>query len=87
MLLSVADDYCGARVPMDRVPHAQSVTRNRMTPLEPSFADHSMTADAVAQFMALCLGHPTHGYYMTRDPLGARGDFITAPRSARCLAN
>ena len=29
--------------------------------------------------MALCLAHPEHGYYMTRDPLGARGDFITAP--------
>jgi len=25
------------------------------------------------------LGHPTHGYYATRDPLGAAGDFITAP--------
>ena len=23
--------------------------------------------------------HPQHGYYVTRDPLGARGDFITAP--------
>ena len=33
----------------------------------------------VAQFMALALGHPTHGYYATRDPFGARGDFITAP--------
>ena len=33
----------------------------------------------VRQFMALCLGHPQHGYYMTRDPLGRRGDFITAP--------
>ena len=29
--------------------------------------------------MELCLGHPQHGYYMTRDPLGAAGDFITAP--------
>ncbi|OYX13939.1 MAG: methyltransferase [Rhizobiales bacterium 32-66-8] len=29
--------------------------------------------------MALCLGHPRHGYYMTRDPLGAGGDFTTAP--------
>src|SRR5690606_20768185 len=26
-----------------------------------------------------CLGHPEHGYYMTRDPLGAHGDFVTAP--------
>ena len=33
----------------------------------------------VAQYMALCLTHPEHGYYMTRDPLGAAGDFITAP--------
>lgn len=33
----------------------------------------------VAEYMALCLGHPEHGYYMTRDPLGAAGDFVTAP--------
>jgi SAM-dependent MidA family methyltransferase len=33
----------------------------------------------VATWMALCLGHPRHGYYATRDPLGARGDFTTAP--------
>src|SRR5512140_3264385 len=33
----------------------------------------------VGEYMALCLGDSTHGYYMTRDPLGARGDFITAP--------
>jgi SAM-dependent MidA family methyltransferase len=33
----------------------------------------------VADYMALCLAHPQHGYYMTRDPFGARGDFITAP--------
>ncbi len=30
-------------------------------------------------FMGACLMHPQHGYYMTRDPLGAAGDFITAP--------
>ena len=29
--------------------------------------------------MALALGHPEHGYYATRDPLGAAGDFVTAP--------
>ena len=33
----------------------------------------------VGQYMALCLGDPTHGYYVTRDPLGASGDFTTAP--------
>lgn len=33
----------------------------------------------VADFMAEALGHPAHGYYMTRDPFGARGDFTTAP--------
>lgn len=33
----------------------------------------------VADYMALCLGHPKHGYYITRDPLGAGGDFTTAP--------
>jgi len=33
----------------------------------------------VAEFMADCLLHPIHGYYATRDPLGAAGDFTTAP--------
>ena len=33
----------------------------------------------VAEYMRLCMTHPRHGYYTTRDPLGARGDFITAP--------
>ena len=31
------------------------------------------------RYMSLCLGHPQHGYYMTRDPFGAAGDFTTAP--------
>ncbi len=33
----------------------------------------------VARYMALCLGHPRHGYYVARDPFGAAGDFTTAP--------
>jgi len=33
----------------------------------------------IDRYMALCLGHPQHGYYITRDPLGEKGDFITAP--------
>jgi NADH dehydrogenase [ubiquinone] 1 alpha subcomplex assembly factor 7 len=30
-------------------------------------------------FMAVALGHSRYGYYMTRDPFGVAGDFITAP--------
>ena len=33
----------------------------------------------LADYMTECLLHPEHGYYATRDPLGAAGDFITAP--------
>jgi SAM-dependent MidA family methyltransferase len=33
----------------------------------------------VSEFMGLCLGHPKHGYYITHDPIGASGDFTTAP--------
>ncbi|MCF2906414.1 SAM-dependent methyltransferase [Octadecabacter sp. CECT 8868] len=39
-------------------------------------ADGPMT---LADYMAEALMHPEHGYYSTRDPLGAAGDFITAP--------
>ena len=34
---------------------------------------------SVADWMAECLLDPRHGYYATRDPLGAAGDFTTAP--------
>lgn len=52
-----------------------------MTPLDKIIrseiaANGPMGVDA---FMALALGHPEHGYYMTRDPFGRGGDFITAP--------
>lgn len=52
-----------------------------MTPLEKIIrgliaAEGPMRLD---RYMGLCLGHPLHGYYMTGDPLGERGDFITAP--------
>lgn len=33
----------------------------------------------LADYMAECLLHPRHGYYTTRDPFGAKGDFTTAP--------
>ncbi len=34
---------------------------------------------SLAEYMTTCLLHPEHGYYTTRDPLGAAGDFTTAP--------
>lgn len=37
----------------------------------------------IDRFMALALGHPTLGYYRTRDPLGASGDFTTAPETSQ----
>jgi SAM-dependent MidA family methyltransferase len=33
----------------------------------------------VWRYMQLCLTHPEHGYYLSRDPLGREGDFTTAP--------
>jgi NADH dehydrogenase [ubiquinone] 1 alpha subcomplex assembly factor 7 len=33
----------------------------------------------VWRYMELCLSHPQHGYYVSRDPLGREGDFTTAP--------
>lgn len=49
--------------------------------------DKNKIIDIIAQqspmgidaYMALVLGHPTLGYYTTKDPLGAKGDFTTAP--------
>ena len=34
---------------------------------------------SLSHYMQLCLLHPTMGYYVTHDPLGADGDFTTAP--------
>lgn len=34
---------------------------------------------SVANYMGLCLTHPAKGYYRRADPLGAAGDFVTAP--------
>lgn len=41
----------------------------------------------LGRYMGLCLGHPTHGYYMTRDPLGVQGDFTTAPEISQLFGD
>ena len=52
-----------------------------MNPLEQFLADVIAVEGPlrIDRYMSLCLGHPRHGYYITRDPLGDKGDFITAP--------
>ena len=52
-----------------------------MTPLERLICDLIVTDGPMRldRYMGLCLNHPQHGYYVTRDPLGDKGDFITAP--------
>lgn len=56
-----------------------------MTALRPLLIEHirqqgPLRLDA---YMAQALGHPSHGYYMTRDPFGVRGDFTTAPETSQ----
>ncbi len=41
----------------------------------------------MAEYMELCLGHPEHGYYMTRDPFGVGGDFTTAPEVSQLFGD
>lgn len=52
-----------------------------MTPLEDLLIRRIRATGplTLADYMADCLLHPDHGYYRTRDPFGAAGDFITAP--------
>jgi len=52
-----------------------------MTPLERRIRDRIAAQGPlpVSEYMAMALGDPDYGYYATRDPFGAAGDFITAP--------
>jgi NADH dehydrogenase [ubiquinone] 1 alpha subcomplex assembly factor 7 len=40
---------------------------------------------STARFMALALSHPRLGYYARHDPLGAAGDFVTAPEISQAF--
>jgi SAM-dependent MidA family methyltransferase len=52
-----------------------------MTPLATLLARRIAATGPItlAEFMAEALLHPDHGYYTTREPFGAAGDFVTAP--------
>lgn len=53
----------------------------QMTPLAALLIQRIQATGPItlAEYMADCLLHPDHGYYATRDPFGATGDFTTAP--------
>lgn len=52
-----------------------------MTPLARIIAQRIRATGPItlADYMEICLLHPQHGYYATRDPFGQAGDFTTAP--------
>ncbi len=37
----------------------------------------------IDQYFGLVLGHPQYGYYMSQQPFGLEGDFITAPEASQ----
>ncbi len=62
----------------------KSISRQAVTELSPLQAEiHALIKSSgpmpVWRYMELCLTHPEHGYYVSRDPLGREGDFTTAP--------
>lgn len=34
---------------------------------------------SIAEYTHICMSDPSHGYYQQQDPIGRKGDFITAP--------
>lgn len=52
-----------------------------MTPLAKQLAGEIAAHGplTVAEYMSRCLCDPEFGYYITQDPFGAAGDFVTAP--------
>src|SRR5262249_8140504 len=57
------------------------MTTHQHTPLEAEIRSRIARSGPipVAEFMAMCLYDPNHGYYNHGSPIGAAGDFITAP--------
>lgn len=58
-----------------------NATARPMTPLEEEIRRLIRISGPmpVSRYMAHCLTHPEHGYYVTREPIGREGDFTTAP--------
>ena len=81
MLLSIPVILAGAALVGARPEARTGAMADERPPLEAEIRRLDLVAGPmpVADYMRLCLTHPQHGYYLTSDPLGAGGDFITAP--------
>lgn len=58
-----------------------------MTPIEQEIRDRIRRHGpiSVAEYMAIALGHAGDGYYRRGNPIGAAGDFITAPEISQAF--
>jgi NADH dehydrogenase [ubiquinone] 1 alpha subcomplex assembly factor 7 len=59
----------------------REITAHGVTPLEQRLARRIALVGplTVADYMTEVLSHPQHGYYRVQAPIGAAGDFVTAP--------
>ena len=79
------DHYCGGMAPQDAEPIMPTsrprARRDRIfaAAIRVKKLIKSSGPMPVWRYMELCLTHPKHGYYVSRDPLGREGDFTTAP--------
>ena len=85
-----ADDHCRGHpdcdgmAPQGAGAYTEVDSRQAVTEFSPLQAEiHKLIKSSgpmpVWRYMELCLMHPEHGYYVSRDPLGREGDFTTAP--------
>src|SRR5258708_786226 len=78
------DDYCGGMAPKNAEASTEADPRDAVTEYSPLQSEikkliKSSGPMPVWRYMELCLTHPDHGYYISRDPLGREGDFTTSP--------
>jgi hypothetical protein len=60
--------------------HAPPTNKSKDTPLLAELLERvKISPIPVNEYMSQVLTHPQHGYYMSRDVFGTKGDFITAP--------
>ena len=79
-----SDPYCGGMAPQAAEHDIEARSRQAVTEYSPLQSEikkliKSSGPMPVWRYMELCLTHPQHGYYVSRDPLGREGDFTTAP--------